>query len=209
MVTRTPVAVALGTIGILGTAFSSRRRVAAARQHRLHPVEQFRARGGAPVRADGRGAGGDRHRQRPVPRRAYVAAPASRARSRSHRVCLRGVRRGLRLEPGDCRHHRLDGGAGDDQARLRQVARARHCSCGRHARHPHPAERADDHLRRAHRNLDRRPVHRRYPAGDHDGVPVLGHRDLEGDPAAGARAALEGMAPRGPSNFAHWAPSRR
>ena len=75
------------------------------------------------------------------------------------RLCA--VRDDLRVERRDCRDRRPDGDSRDGAARLRAKDHARFARRRRHARHPHPAEHRLHHLRGTGRAVGRQLLHRR------------------------------------------------
>ena len=109
-----------------------------------------------------------------------MAAPSAGGPRRRNHHGLRRVRRHLRFQCRDRRHHRYGGHPGNDLARLSERVGPGSGRRRRYARHPDPAQHSNDPVWRHHRRIRRRPVHcRNHSRTDSDRIlyPVC-HRFL-------------------------------
>ena len=123
------------------------------------------------VPAHGRAHAAFRHGRAHV-RRAVPVAGLPARRPAPHQHCLlRGLRRVLRFQRGNLRHHQPRLPAVLPAARLQRAPGYRFAGRRRNPRHPHPAQHRPDHLRRAGGGIHRPAVHgrifARIPAGFH------------------------------------------
>ena len=130
----------------------------------LGNIQQLPAGGDPVLRAAGRDPAALGDGGADVQRAGAVDPVAARRPDAFQHCRVRNVRSDLRIERGDCRHHRHGRHGRNREARLFRAAVSRYHRRRRYARHPHPTLNQHDRLRGADRHVDPQALSRwRHP----------------------------------------------